>query len=956
MKLTDSKWFSYFRIGLAGGCVCALPLAAAPVVRTIPWSPTNPLIPHDSISGRQTTVKGVCDVAGSNIQYTWNFGDGSPTVSGTVSDRYAIEAQHTYTGAAGTVFTARLTVVDTSSGTSGSASYFVALQDVSTRADKLKTEVNMAIDAGLWYLHKSMNRFDSGGIPVGDWRTSRYGGYAYDSYIACSAANVNAFEVNGHLESGSPDNPYTETVARGLRRLFEYLSTSTVGVQVNGHCTFTPDGNNNGVGNGYKIELTQDYDWYQMGMLMDAIVASGTPGAVAITGEVPSGTDPGVLGRQYDDIVQDMADGYMWAQYDGSPGGGWRYSANQSPDNSACQWAAIGIIAAERRWGIYIHPCVKSWNLDWLVYTQNANGAFGYTSSTYFPWGAYATTPSGMVQLVMDGIGRGETGPGGWPSWDQCETYLRDRFGNTGGPSSAIKDYYYGLFSFVKSMLLHDPDEDGIDDPIQLLQSQTPGVPPLDWYAAEASYGDPTDGVARTLIDDQNAGGYWRGHQVDSRQYSFETAWAIQMLRATVFDPGTPVAVAKAIPNPGVVGQTIIVDGTDSFHQAGGRSIVQWEWDIDGDGAFDVDGPVVALTFPAVAAYPITLRVSDDGSPVKTDLDTVTVRITSPPIEPTAVPAGPYVFCPSAQPWFLDGRRSVNPDEGAHEVGPNPGDTIQEYAWDLDGDLDFDDAFGATVDVTSYFQALGPGAYLVQLRVTDTTSQSFPASGAGDLSHTASAQVFVKAVGDPQCDCVTLSLDSVVEKTVTLSWTDHALASFYSIYRGTSAGGPYLWLDSTTETTYADDDGLSGTTYYYVVRPAALNSDEYCQSNEIEATPQCSPPTVIASRTTEVAGPSLLYWKLSADSGCYGRAQREIYVEDTGSSLAVGPLAIDTIVRIDRVPAGWPAFSYAFPPSYGFEIGLWVEGEAMIYAVDPAGQTSLPVVITPWYHQGWSAR
>ncbi|MCP5518356.1 MAG: hypothetical protein H7A45_13965 [Verrucomicrobiales bacterium] len=126
------------------------------------------------------------------------------------------------------------------------------------------------------------------------------------------------------------------------------------------------------------------------------------------------------------------------------------------------------------------------------------------------------------------------------------------------------------------------------------------------------------------------------------------------------------------------------------------------------------------------------------------------------------------------------------------------------------------------------------------------------------------------------------------------------------------------------------------------MRPAALNSDEYCQSNEIEATPQCSPPTVIASRTTEVAGPSLLYWKLSADSGCYGRAQREIYVEDTGSSLAVGPLAIDTIVRIDRVPAGWPAFSYAFPPSYGFEIGLWVEGEAMIYAVDPAGQTKPP--------------
>jgi len=932
-------------------CVCAvsaLAISPTPLVKTVPWSPTNPLIPHDSISGRQITLKGTCDRSGTKIIYTWDFGDGSAPVSGQVTDPYAIEAKHVYTGSVGTIYTARLTVEDQNTGKTGSKAYFVVLQDVSTRENMLKTDVNIAIDEGLWYLHKSMNRFDSGGMPVGDWRASRYGGYAYDGYISCSAANVNAFEVNGHLEIGSSDNPYTETVRRGLRRLFQYLDTSTVPQQTNPHCTFMPDGN----ANGYKIELSQDQDWYQMGMLMDAIVASGTPAAKAVTGEVPGGSDPGVLGREYREIVQDMTDGYMWAQYDGTPGGGWRYSANQAPDNSACQWAAIGMIAAERRWGIDVHPCVKTWNVVWLAYSQGANGSFGYTYSGDAPWGWYATTPSGMVQMVMDGIGRGETGPTGKPSWDLAETWIRDRYTNTGNYGNNIKAYYYGLYSFVKAMLLHDPDEDGVENPIEWLHSNTPGKPDINWYAAEASYGDPTDGVARTLVRDQNAGGYWWGHQADGRQRCFETAWAIQMLKATLFDPGTPVAVAKAIPNPGVVGQTIFVDGADSFHQTTGRSIVRWEWDLDGDGAYDVEGPVVALTFSAVGVYPIALRVTDDGSPAKQDIDIVNVRITSPPIEPTADPDGPYVFCPAAKPWFLDGRRSVNPDEGEHQSGPYPGDTIQEYAWDLDGDNDFNDVYGATLDVTAYFEALGPGEYLVQLRVTDTTSQSFPSSGMGDLSSTAPAHVFVKATSDPQCDCVMLTLDSVVEKTVSLSWTAYSMAVSYNIYRGTTPGGPYLWLDATTGLTYSEDDGLSGTTYYYVIRPAALNGDEYCQSNEIEATPRCSPPQIIAAQVAGVGGPSLIYWRLTPLSQCYGRSQRQIYLEDTGSTLKIGPLqydppGTDPVVRIARAAGKVPAFSREYPSAYGFRYAVWVKGDAKVYVKDPEGQTSIPVFITP---------
>ena len=47
--------------------------------------------------------------------YEWDFGDGSPVVTGTVTDPYAIEARHTYVGNIGDICSSpRLTVTDTS--------------------------------------------------------------------------------------------------------------------------------------------------------------------------------------------------------------------------------------------------------------------------------------------------------------------------------------------------------------------------------------------------------------------------------------------------------------------------------------------------------------------------------------------------------------------------------------------------------------------------------------------------------------------------------------------------------------------------------------------------------------------------------------------------------------------------------------------------------------------------
>ena len=800
-------------LAVAAGAAAALlglpAQAAAPVVKTVPWVASNPLIPHTTFAGRSIRLKGTSDVAGANIQYSWDFGDGSPLATGTVSNRYAIEAAHTYAGPVGTVWTARLTVTNTSTGESASRAYFVQMKE-----KMLEAEVNVAIDEGLWHLHKTQYRTTSAGLDLGDWTTTL-------GFYGLSAANLNAFHVNGHGQHGPSDNPYTETTARGMNRLFQFLAANSIAAQTNPLGTFSPDGNGNGLG----VRVNQSYAFYQGGMLIDAIVASGTPNAVAASGPA------NVIGRTYRDIVQDMVDYYLYCQYDSGGGGGWRYNCNEFPDNSVAQWAAIGIIAAERQWGITVPSIAKRWNRYWLDYSQHANGSFGYTDTSSV-WGPYATTPSGMVQMAMDGIGRGTPEGANDPSWDRAETFLRDNFTNGGGYASNIRAYYYGLFSFTKAMLLHDSNGDSVAEPITLLRSSTPGVLPIDWYA------DPVHGVARTLVNDQTASGHWTGHDPDGSQAPFETAWAIMMLNRTVFESGAPVAVAKATPNPAVVGQVVTLDGADSFHQDAARKVDSWEWDLDNDGTADVSGPIVTVAFPALKEYPITLRVTDDGAPEKSASTTVSVQVSIPPLAPTANANGPYSFCPATPNWFLDGSASVNPDQGQHQPGAFPGDTMS-FSWDLDGNGSFGDAAGPMPSVKAALQALGLGSHLVQLKVTDTTAASFPASGMGNLSSVASATVHVRAADDPACACIGNLAARPKSGKVQVTWSPWPGAAGYSVYRGILNGGPYVKIGNTGSAyaTWLDTTAANGTTYFYVVRPVAANTDELCQSNQAAATP-----------------------------------------------------------------------------------------------------------------------
>jgi hypothetical protein len=208
-------------------------------------------------------------------------------------------------------------------------------------------------------------------------------------------------------------------------------------------------------------------------------------------------------------------------------------------------------------------------------------GAFGYRGAFNYSnaWGAFAVTPSGLVQMAMDGVGRttntafGDSSTAGDQRWNNTETFYADNFCNstTSGAYYAPRNYTYGMYSFTKAMLLHDPN--GSLTPIQFLRTQTPGVfpgngtttPPapvntIDWYAAvSAANGgsDVCDGVAQTLVTYQQsptygvADGHWYGQDYTGAQFPYETAWSIIMLRKTVFVTCITNLQGRGTPNRG---------------------------------------------------------------------------------------------------------------------------------------------------------------------------------------------------------------------------------------------------------------------------------------------------------------------------------------------------------------------------------------------------------------------
>lgn len=593
--------------------------------------------------------------------YVWEFGDGTPNASGTVSNPEYINETHAYTNLGR--YTATLTVTD-NNGASNSDQVTIRVY-----TQNLTTEVNRAIEDGLRWLY--LNQQSSGG-----WSS-------YQSYYAgpTSMALI-AFEDNGHLPINNIDDDiYAEYVQEGLNYLLTTLYATGIGAQGAGNPEDIACGNDDA--NNIAIGVNSNRSGYETGMALMAFIAAGPLGSGADSLLTSPSLPANIGNRYYYDICVDMVDWLAWAQTEPNRGywrGGWRYGPNySSSDNSNSQWPAIGLEAAETQWGICAPQWVKDELLIWLNNSQRSggfyDGSFWYTTGWVSWGGPTGVTGSGLCALFYADV------PVGDPRVDRTICYLLRHWGVWSNWQN-----YYNNYAVSKAFRI------GVPEAIEVAGCADTT---LNWY---------DDHYAPAYVASQGANGSW-GHQGSQHNWgqSLRTAWAVLILSPIFLGP---VAVAD-VPATSPPCADIDVDGSGSYHLNAGnfREIRRWLWDFDKSDGYDWDNPDDSgefVTMPGIIlpegvtadTLTIALKVYDNemdfgGDSANSDIDEHVIIINLDNHCPIADPGGPY-YGMVGDTIVFDGTASYDPDTTA--CG-GVVDSIVSWAWDLDGDGQFDDCF-----------------------------------------------------------------------------------------------------------------------------------------------------------------------------------------------------------------------------------------------------------------------
>ena len=784
-------------------------------VVAVPWFGSE-VQPHQVYSGGSLVLQAVASTGGGHPPIlqsgTWDPGDGSPAQAIDLSNPLALELNHTYNGSVGQPFTATISLTDWGNNT------YTDTMKVVIAPNTRETKVNMAIDKGLWNLHKRMNRTTSDGKPSGFWT-----GYDVNRYnMAATASAVQAFEINNHKESGDPTkNPYVDNVARGLRYILSQEHGALKSLSISNQGGNNPDALVNGKGlwvnsGGHAV--------YLGGQFMDAIVASGTPNKIADVGEATW-----VRGRTYEEIIQDMLDGYSYGMNDAY--GGWHYSYNSgNNDTSAAHWWAIGVLAAEG-WDLDAPDWVKT--QQWTVgvprnqrNVQPDQCYFGYTSQSYIWDAGTNVTAGGLILMNADDIPQTHeryTCAMGW-----LDNHFNGSLGN-----------FYTMYQTAKAMrtaqdLSDDPQPVSEPKPITLLNGTR------DWYAAYADY----------LIDNQNTYGTGRFVSIGGTASSYiindmASSWAIIILSPSLFDvPPTPVCSLSPA-EIGAAGGLVSFSGSASFHEDPEIGIASYAWDFD-DGSATADGETASYTYGISQTYPhtysATLTVTDTNGISATASCPVTQVDTN--VAPDAdiggnVSPGQYSMCEGGT-LALDGSGSSDLENG-----------ILSFAWDWTAPITFSpvDATTETVDVSAVFNQLGPGNYDIGLRVTD--------DAVVPKSHSAFGTVTVLAATDPSCNQPPTALDDTastysgtpVDIDVLDNDSDPDEDALSVTVGPASSGSVVLNVDGTV--TYTPVDGFAGTaTFPYTISDGKGGSD----TANVTVTLTKRTATVTAGDETKVYG------------------------------------------------------------------------------------------------------
>lgn len=898
------------------GCSFA---AAAPKISMMP-SYTQSQVYANTGLNEAITVWGRTWNGTAPYTYTLDYGDGTAAASGTASNPNFIGFAHTYTSAG--LKTVTLTVTD-STGASASKTAMVRVLISPTHQER----VQMAIEKGLLNLYQIASVIDANRVywphPSGTGSTTTYS-------VGSTSSALLAFEENDHLpDEDDEDDVYAETVRRGLNTLFGMATAYNIGAAQHSDGIVVRDTDSNDNGRGIYFPASGGHETYSTPFAGMAMIIAKRNGADAQAATVPYGT---FAGTNYYEFIRDIIDQMQWCQGDGSVRGAWEYqvaTASQSRyDGSAQQWPTLLMLAAKDRFGIE----TPQWVLDNIVYgfkvLQSSNGGIGY--STNSSWRNLAKTGGGLAAFAFAGKVAGTDADATaalnfvqnyWaanPSWDA------DLAGWAGN--------WYAMWGLKKGLQLQG---------ITTLPSTTTGARDwkLDMQAWLLGNGTLLNSQGGNIASSfrstdymfgQRSDGSWRAAQSPgagaststSSQLGMDTAHGVLILSDAVTTP-VPVAVVATIGSQSNKAgfRSFAVDGSGSYHLDLTSTIIEYLWDWDDSNGVDWNNPDATGPRPtnpgysAVGTYTVSLRVKDNNDPAQNDVTTVQVQVVDTDISPVAVakPPGTYPGYAGqvAEAIVLDGTGSYDPD----------GDAITDYAWDTDGDGQYDDATGAT----------------------PTISFNAPYSGTIGLRVTANGRT---STNDAHVD-VNVSADDLRLGTIVASNIVYATSADISVPIYNDSGGSFVasvqvklyngnpFLDGvqlgTTQTVLVPSGSsttlnvtglaLNGAEFVWVFLDSNRVISEYDEENSLGFVPVGMKPEIaVAGNSTEIAdGDSTPSTTDHTDFGSTlvtgGSVVRTFTITNSGTKNLTLSGAAPNYVTLSG--AGAAAFSVTQQPSSG---------------------------------------
>jgi pimeloyl-ACP methyl ester carboxylesterase len=225
---------------------------------------------------------------------------------------------------------------------------------------------------------------------------------------------------------------------------------------------------------------------------------------------------------------------------------------------------------------------------------------------------------------------------------------------------------------------------------------------------------------------------------------------------------------------------------------------------------------VVPISLTSVVDYLVTRNTSSSNRTATITVGTQAVAVTQAGIPASVAPA--VTLQPTNDTVTVNSLATFSADASGT---PNP--TVQ-WQVSANGGAAFTNVSGATTTTLS-FTAHAPQNNN-QYRAVFANSAGSAISKAATLGVNllASCVNNLSGRGTPS---------GTAPARIDVTWTGIANVAAYSVFRGTTRGGPYTLIGNTTGAAYSDRSGLlNGNTYFYVLQPRDSSGSEVCQSNQ----------------------------------------------------------------------------------------------------------------------------